>query len=313
MKILVAGATGVVGARLLPLLVSRGHDVAGISRSPGSADAIAATGARPYAADALDQAELVAAAMDFAPEVVVNQLTALGPQPDTSKFDRAFAKTNRLRTEGGRNLIAAARAVRARRYVAQSFCGWPYARSGGPIKSEDDPLDADPPKELRGSLQAIRQLEDDVTSLSDIEGVVLRYGNFYGPGTVFASDGSFIGDLRRRRIPLVGSAGGIFSFAHVEDVASATARAIEGKQTGLFNVVDDDPAPVREWLPYLAATVGTRAPLQLPGWLMRLVMPEHLYVMMTEIRGGSNRRFKETFGWQPKYPSWRQGFVEALG
>lgn len=272
-----------------------------------------AAGARPYKADALDPAQLVAAAKDFAPEVIVNQLTALGAQPDASKFDQAFAMTNRLRTQGGRNLIAAARAVRARRYVTQSFCGWPYARIGGPIKNEDDPLDPDPPNEFRGSLQAIRQLEEDVTSLSDIEGVALRYGNFYGPGTVYANDGSFIGDLRRRRIPLVGRAGGVFSFAHVEDVASATAAAIEGKPTGIFNVVDDDPAPVREWLPFLADVLGAKPPLRLPGWMMRLVMPEHLYLMMTDIRGGSNRRFKEAFGWQPRYRSWRQGFVEALG
>lgn len=313
MKILVAGATGAVGARLLPVLISRGHDVAGLARSARSAEAMEAAGVRPYTVDALDRDEVIAAAEAFVPEVVVNQLTALSSKPDVRKFDKAFAMTNRLRTEGNRNLIAAARAVGARRFIAQSFCGWPYERTGGPIKSEDDPLDPHPPGELAGSLQAIRQLEEDVTSLSDIEGVVLRYGYFYGPGTVFAHDGSFTGDLRRRRIPLIGQAGGIYSFAHVDDVASATARAVEGKPTGIFNVVDDDPAPMREWLPFLARTMGAKPPLWLPGWLARLILPEHLYLMMTDSRGGSNQRFREAFDWQPEYHSWRQGFVEALG
>lgn len=313
MKILVAGATGAVGARLLPVLVSRGHEVAGLARSAESAAAMEAAGVRPYTANALDRSEVIAAAESFVPEVVVNQLTALSSKPDVRKFDKAFAMTNRLRTEGNRNLIAATRAAGARRFIAQSFCGWPYERTGGPVKSEDDPLDPHPPGELAGSLQAIRQLEEDVTSLPDIEGVVLRYGYFYGPGTVFANGGSFIDDLRRRRIPLVGQAGAIYSFAHVDDVASATARAIEGTPTGIFNIVDDDPAPMREWLPFLAQVVGAKPPLRLPGWLARLVMPEHLYLMMTDIRGGSNQRFREAFGWRPKYPSWRQGFVGALG
>ena len=287
--------------------------MAGLARSAKSADAIEAAGCRPYSADALDRSEVIAVAKAFAPEVIVNQLTALGPKPDTSKFDQAFATTNRLRTEGGQNLIAAGRAVRARRYVAQSFCGWPYAREGGEIKDEHDPLDPNPPGGYRRTLQAIRQLEEDVASLSDMEGVTLRYGNFYGPGTVFASDGSFVDDLRRRRIPLVGRACGVFSFAHVEDVASATALAIEGAPTGIFNVVDDDPAPVREWLPFLADVVGAKAPIRMPSWVMRLLMPKHLYIMMTEIRGGSNKRFKDAFGWKPTYCSWRQGFVDALG
>jgi nucleoside-diphosphate-sugar epimerase len=310
MKILVAGATGAVGARLLPVLVSRGHEVAGLARS---AEAMQAVGVRPYTANALDRGEVIAAAEAFAPEVVVNQLTALSSKPDIRKFDEAFAMTNRLRTEGNRNLIAAARAARARRFIAQSFCGWPYERMGGPAKSEDDSLDPDPPKQVRQSFEAIRQLEEDVTSLSDIESVALRYGYFYGSGTVFANGGSFIGDLRRRRIPLVGQAGGIYSFAHVDDVASATAHAIKGKPTGIFNVVDDDPAPMREWLPFLAWVMEAKPPLRLPGWLARLVLPEHLYLMMTDSRGGSNQRFKEAFDWQPRYASWRQGFIEALG
>lgn len=313
MKILIAGATGAVGARLLPLLVERGHEVAGLSRTPRSADAIAAAGALPFTANAFDRSDVIAVAEAFAPEVVVNQLTALGAEPDTRKFDQAFALTNRLRTEGGQNLIAAATAVGARRYVAQSFCGWPYARQGGPIKTEDDPLDPNPPEQFRRPLQAIRQLEEDVMSLSDMEGVALRYGNFYGPGTVFSRGGSFVSDLLRRRIPLVGQAGGVFSFIHIDDVANATAFAIEGTPTGVFNVVDDDPAAVRAWLPFLANVAEAKAPLRVPGWIMRLVMPAHLYAMMTDIRGGSNRLFKKTFGWQPKYRSWRQGFVEALG
>jgi len=310
MKVLVAGATGVVGSALLPMLLKRGHHVAGLVRSDASAAAVKALGATALQADAFNAAQVRAALTAFRPEVAVHQMTALAGLSDLRKFDAAFALTNRLRTEGCRIMVDAAAAVGTRRFVSQGYCGWPYARVGGPVKAETDPLDPDPPAQFRRTFEALQQMERIVTTAPGLEGVVLRYGSFYGPGTNFARDGSFVADVRRRRVPLIGDAGGVFSFIHVGDVASATVAAIEGRPTNIFNVTDDEPAAVDVWLPYLASVVGARRPIRLPAWLMRLVLPEHLFVMMTSVRGGSNAKFKQHFGWSPARASWRDGFRE---
>lgn len=312
MKVFVAGASGAVGSALTPLLVQRGHAVTGMVRSHDGADRVRAMGAEPVIADGLDQAAVIAAVTTADPEVVVHQLTALTGAENLLHFDRSFALTNRLRVEGGAALLEGARRAGSRRFVAQSFCGWPYARTGGPVKSEDDPFDPDPPKQFRRTLEAIKALEGMVLGAPGIEGVVLRYGGFYGPGTMFGPDGGFLAEVRRRRAPIIGDGGGVFSFIHIDDVARATAVAVEGAAAGVFNVTDNDPAPVREWLPFLADLLNAPAPLRLPGWLMRVLLPEHLYLMMTEIRGGSNARFRQAFGWAPTHPSWREGFPAML-
>ena len=252
MKVFVAGASGVIGRRLVPLLVRAGHSVVAMTRSAAKADAIRTAGAVPAVADALDQAAVMAVVLSAEPEVVVHQLTAIPPRFNMRRFDREFALTNRLRTEGTDHLLAAARAVGARRFVAQSFAGWPYARVGGPVKTEEDPLDLHPAAAFHRALEAIRHLEATVLKTVGLEGLVLRYGAFYGPGTSLGAGGSILDDVRRRRLPIVGRGTGVWSFIHIDDAAAATVAAIERGAPGVYNVVDDDPAPVSEWLPVLA-------------------------------------------------------------
>jgi nucleoside-diphosphate-sugar epimerase len=249
------------------------------------------------------------------PEVIVHQLTALSGPLDMRHVDRFFAATNRLRTEGTDHLLAAGRAVGVRRFVAQSYAGWPFARSGGPVKREDDPLDPDPPEALRSSLEAIRHVERAVTGIGRAEGLVLRYGGFYGPGTSVSLDpeAAMAKPVRRRQFPLIGNGAGVWSFVHIEDAASATVAAVERGPGGIYHVVDDEPAPVREWLPALAAALGAKPPLRLPRWLGRLLAGEAATVMMTEVRGADNAKAKRELGWQLRYPSWRLGFAKGLG
>jgi nucleoside-diphosphate-sugar epimerase len=228
------------------------------------------------------------------------------------KFDRAFEATNRLRREGTDNLVAAARAAGARRLVAQSFAGWPYAREGGPVKSEEDPLDPNPPAGFRNTLDAIRYLEATVLGAGGLEGLALRYGPFYGPGTSIGVGGSIVEDVRRRRVPVVGSGAGIWSFLHIDDAAQATLAAIERGPAGIYNIVDDEPAPVSEWLPALSAAIGAKPPRRVPAWLARPAIGKHGVVMMTEIRGASNAKAKRELGWQPTWTSWREGFRKGL-
>ncbi len=310
MRIFVAGATGAVGRRLLPLLLSAGHQVVGLTRTPEKAAAIRAQGAEAAVADGLDAAAIRAAVAAAKPEVIVHEMTDLKGASDLRHFDRVFAVSNRLRTEGTDNLLAAARDAGVHRFVAQSYCGWPYARTGGPVKSEEDPLDPDPPQQFRRTLDAIRYLESTVTGSSAPEGVVLRYGAFYGPDTgVF--DGGAIEQIRRRRMPLIGDGNGWWSFLHIEDAARATAAAIERGEAGnLYNIVDDEPAPVREWLPALAEMLGAKPPRHVPAWLGRLLAGEHLVVMMTQVRAGSNAKASRELGWRPEVASWRQGFAD---
>lgn len=303
-RVLVAGATGAVGLSLVPALVARGHTVGALARRPEKIPPEIAS----FAVDALDPGAVLKACEAFAPDVIVHELTALPPATSLWRFDRDFEITNRLRTEGTRHLLDAARQSGARRFVAQSFCGWPYARTGSAVKTEDDPLDPDPPARLQTTIDAIRELESLVLDAADLNGVVLRYGGFYGPNTHLSPGSAMAETVRNGRFPLIGDANGVWSFAHIEDIASATAVAAACDIPGLFNVVDDDPAPVAEWLPFLAATMGAPKPKRIPLWLARLALPEHLVVMMTEARGGSNARFRQTFDWEPQYPSWRQGF-----
>jgi nucleoside-diphosphate-sugar epimerase len=245
--------------------------------------------------------------------VIVHQLTALSGDFDMRHIREFFEVTNRLRTEGTDHLLAAGRAVGIKRFVAQSYAGWPFARTGGPVKTEEDELDPAPPDALRDGLDAIRYLEAAVTGATWTEGVVLRYGGFYGPGTGMSRGGKQAQLIEKRKWPVVGDGGGVWSFVQIEDAATGTVEAIEHGSPGVYNVVDDDPAPVREWLPALAAALGARKPMRLPRWLGRIAAGEAGVVMMTEVRGASNAKAKRELGWQLRYPSWRQGFAEGLG
>jgi nucleoside-diphosphate-sugar epimerase len=312
MKVFIAGGTGAVGKRLVPLLASAGHHVTATTRSAGKVDDLRRLGADPVALDILAREALEAAIEAARPEVIVHQATALSDIGDFRKFAEEFAQTDRLRTEGTDNLLAAAAAAGVRRVVAQSFTSWPYARIGGPVKSEEDPLDLDPPEAARGMLAAIRYLEEHVTGTDGLEGVALRYGGFYGPGTSLTEGGTHFEAVRRRKFPVVGSGAGLWSFVHIDDVASATKAAIESDLTGIFNIVDDEPAPVSEWLPYLAAAIGAKPPRHVPAWVGKLAVGELGVSMMTESRGASNEKAKRELGWELRYPSWRLGFKEGL-
>jgi nucleoside-diphosphate-sugar epimerase len=309
MRVFVAGGTGAVGRCLIPPLVERGHSVIALTRHPESSNQLQGLGAEAAVADALDREAVAAAVGRARPDVVIHELTALSGLRDFRHFDRTFAPTNRLRVAGTDNLLAAARAAGARRFLAQSFAGWPYAREGGAVKSEADPLDPNPPRESRESLAAIRHLERAVLEAPGMEGLVLRYGGLYGPGTSLAPGGEQYRDLRRRRFPVIGSGAGVWSFVHVEDAAAATALAVERGAPGLYNIVDDDPAPVAEWLPQLARSIGAPRPRHVPTWVGRLLAGEYVVVAMTEIRGASNAKAKRDLGWTLGYPSWRTGFA----
>jgi nucleoside-diphosphate-sugar epimerase len=305
MRIFLAGASGALGKQLVPMLVANGHEVTATTRSAAKADALRAAGAEPVVLDALDRDAVVAAVTAAHPDVIVHQLTALNDLSNLRNFDRAFAGTNRLRTEGTDHLLAAARAAGTPRFVAQSYTSWPYARTGGPVKTEDDPLDTDPPSDQRESLAAIRTLEARVT---EVGGIVLRYGGFYGPGTSVAPGGEQVEMIRKRRFPVIGDGGGIWSLVHIADAATATVAAIERGAPGIYNIVDDEPAPVREWLPALAAAMGAPRPRRIPRWLGRLAAGDALTTMATVSRGASNAKAKRELGWTPAHPSWRQGF-----
>jgi nucleoside-diphosphate-sugar epimerase len=307
MHVFIAGAAGAVGRSLIPTLIAEGHTVTGTTRSEHKAEELRALGADAAVMNGLDRDSVMAAVTAARPDAIVHQMTALSGDLDFRNPDKWFAVTNRLRTEGTEHLLAAAEAVGARRFVAQSYAGWPYARTGGPAKTEDDPLDPDPPRGLRETHAAIRRLEALTTGAG---GIVLRYGGFYGPGTGIAPGGSQFEAIRARKFPLIGDGGGIWSFAHVEDVATATTAALErGGEGETYNVVDDDPAPVREWLPALARSLGARPPRRVPAWLARLVASPGAVAMMTEVRGASNAKAKAQLDWTPQWPSWREGVV----
>jgi nucleoside-diphosphate-sugar epimerase len=308
MKVFLAGASGALGRRLIPQLIEHGHSVVGTTRTDAKAGVLRDLGADPVVLDALDRDAVVDAVVQAQPDAIVHQLTALS-DIDFRKFERSFELTDRLRTEGTDNLLAAAEAVGVPHFVAQSYAGWPYARVGGRIKSEEEPLDPHPAPQTRRSLEAIRHLEMRVT---EYNGIVLRYGGFYGPGTGLERDGDQLAMVRKRQFPLLGEARGVWSFVHIDDAAAATVAALERGKPGIYNIVDDDPAPVAEWLPYLAEVAGAKPPRHLPLWLGRLVGGEHMVVMMDESRGASNEKARRELGWEPEHHSWREGFPEVL-
>jgi 2-alkyl-3-oxoalkanoate reductase len=305
MRVFVAGASGAIGTRLVSQLVARGYEVTGTSRSARKAEPIRALGAEPVALDLLDRAAVRRAVLEAEPDAIVHQATALADLNFSRNFDRTFAGTNRLRTEGTDALIAAAREAGVDRFVAQSFASYRTARDGGPVKTEDDPLDPAPPAKARGSWAAMQYLEEVVT---DAGGIALRYGIFYGA----ANDG-LIEPVRKRQYPIIGDGGGVASWIHLDDAAAATVLALEHHGPGIFNVVDDEPAPVREWLPVLAEALCAKPPRRFPRWLARLFAGDVAVVMGTEARGASNAKAKREFGWEPRYPSWREGFAAAYG
>jgi nucleoside-diphosphate-sugar epimerase len=305
MRIFIAGATGALGRRLVPKLVERGHEVTGTTRSSDRAAVLREQGAEVAVMDPLDAQDVRAAVTKAQPEVVVHQLTALTGIGMSRNFDKTFAVTNRLRIEGTDHLIAAARAAGARRLVWQSYAGWPYARTGAPVKTEDDPLDPDPPADVRDSLAAIRHLEAAVTGAAGMDGIVLRYGGFYGPGTSLDVNGEHVALIRKRRFPVGGGGAGMWSFVHIDDAATATVAAIEGGPPGIYNVVDDEPAALSVWLPAVAASVGGAPPRRLPGWLVRVAGGAQAHSMMTSARAASNAKAKRELGWQPTH-TWRE-------
>ena len=307
MNIFLAGASGAVGRSLIPLLTTNGHTVTGTTRSPEKAEALRALGAEPVVVDGLDRTAVLDAVAAARPDAIVHQMTALAGLSDLRKFERAFALTNRLRTEGTEHLLAAARANGVERVIVQSYAGWPYARTNGAVKAEDDPLDPDPPKQMRATLDAIRRQEE---LAREAGGVALRYGGFYGPGTGLVPGGEQWETIRARRFPVVGDGGGIWSFIQIEDAAAATLAALEHWTPGeIYNVVDDEPAPVREWLPAIADAIGAPPPRHVPRWVGRL-MGEHVVALMCEVRGASNAKARRELGWTPRWPSWREGFAQ---
>ncbi|HEX5979777.1 MAG TPA: NAD(P)-dependent oxidoreductase [Thermoleophilaceae bacterium] len=309
MRVFVAGASGAIGRRLLPQLIAAGHDVTGTTRSEAAAEAIRAAGAQAAICDALDAQALHAAVTGAAPEVVVHQLTAL-PHRFDPRDKEIYASTNRLRSEGTRTLLDAARAAGARRMICQSIA-FAYAPGAvAEVRDEDAPLALGAPAPFGDGVRAIEEMERAVVGAEGLEGVVLRYGWFYGPGTYYADDGSMAEDVRRRRFPVIGKGTGLFSFVHVDDAAGATVAAVERGAPGIYNVVDDDPAPQREWLPAYAEAIGAKKPLRVPVWVARLVVGKLASVASVQ-PGASNAKAKRELGWEPRWPSWRQGFREA--
>jgi nucleoside-diphosphate-sugar epimerase len=304
MRVFVAGASGAIGTRLVPQLIERGHEVIGTSRSPRNAERVRALGAQPIVLDLLDRDAVIEAVAAAEPDAIVHQATALAAVKFSRNLDRTFAQTNRLRTEGTDALVAAARAADVRRFVAQSFASFRYAREGGPVKTEDDPLDPTPVSRTRETNAAMRYLDQAVL---DAGGIALRYGGFYGA----ANDG-LLAPVRKRQFPIVGEGGGVSSFIHLDDAAAATVLALEHDGgPAIYNVVDDEPAPVREWLPVLASVLGAKPPRHFPRWLARLFAGEAGVSMGTESRGASNAKAKRELGWTPRHPTWREGFAVA--
>ena len=303
MRVFVAGASGAIGTRLVPQLIDRGHEVIGTSTSPGSAERVRALGAEPIVLDLLDPRAVLEAVREAEPDAIVHQATALADVKFSKNLDRAFAQTNRLRIEGTDALLAAAREAGVRRFVTQSYASLRYAREGGPVKTEDDRLDPTPLEAIREISAAMTYLDEAVTAAG---GIALRYGNFYG-----ASNDGLIEPVRKRQFPVVGSGGGVASFIHLDDAAAATVLALEHDGPAIYNIVDDEPAPVREWLPVMAKALGAKPPRHFPVWLARLFAGDVAVMMGTEVRGASNARAKRELGWTLRHPSWRQGFAAA--
>lgn len=312
MKILVAGATGAIGRPLVPRLQAAGHEVAALTRDDAKAARLRAAGVEPHVVpDVYDRDAVVAACVAAAPEVVIHQLTALPKVMDVRRYREAMQETGRLRREATPHLIAGARAAGARRIVVQSI-SFLTAPEGPPVHDEDARAYTDAPAAFREAVDATLSMERDTLAATDLDPVVLRYGFFYGPGTYYAPDGSTARDIARRRFPIVGGGRGISSFVHIDDAASATVAALKGGAAGRYNVTDDAPAPMHEWLPHAAACLGAKPPLRVPAFVGRLAAGPHAVHFATTLRGNSGTRFKATFGWEPAHPSWREGFTEVL-
>ena len=312
MRVFVAGATGAIGRQLVPRLVGAGHEVTGMTRSGSKQAALRDLGAMPVVADALDADQVAAAVAQASPEVIVHQLTAIPSALDMRRFDREFALTNRLRTEGTDYLLSAGEAVGVRRFVAQSIATYGrYARTGTPVKSEEDALERSPVGDMQATSNAVDHLEQAVLGARWTEGIVLRYGAFYGPGTSMAPGAAQTEMVRRRKFPVVGDGAGVWSFIHVADAADATVAAVERGSRGIYNVVDDDPAPVAEWLPALARELGAKQPMRVPRFVGRMFAGPAGVMMMTELRGASNAKAKRELGWRPVHSSWRTGLTAA--
>ena len=301
MRVFVVGASGAIGTRLVPQLIDRGHEVTGTATSPDRAKRVRALGAEAIVLDLLDPPAVREAVLDAWPEAIVHQATALANLSDFKHFDRSFAQTNRLRTEGTDTLLAAARDAGVRKFVAQSYASARYVREGGPVKTEADPLDPNPVEAARESFDAMVYLDRVVTEAG---GIVLRYGVFYGE-----PDDKLVETVRKRMWPIVGDGGGVSSFIHLEDAAAATVLALERDGPAIYNIVDDEPSPAREWLPEVAKIVGAKPPRRFPPWLARLFAGEAVVMMATESRGASNAKAKRELRWELRYPSWRQGFA----
>jgi nucleoside-diphosphate-sugar epimerase len=310
MRVFVAGATGAIGRQLVPRLVAAGHEVHGMTRSASKRALLQEQGAVPVVADALDADQVAEAVAAARPDVIVHQLTAIPQSVDMRHPDRSFELTNRLRTEGTDHLLSAGQAVGVRRFVAQGNIAM-YARTGAAVKREEDAVDASPAVGMGANVAALRHLEEAVLGATWTEGIVLRYGWFYGPGTSMAPGQDSYELVRRRKFPMVGSGGGVWSFIHVADAAEATVAAVEHGSRGVYNVVDDDPAAVAEWLPVLAEQLGAKRPMRVPRVVGRLLAGEFAVLMMTELRGASNAKAKRELAWHPAHPSWRQGFAAA--
>jgi nucleoside-diphosphate-sugar epimerase len=305
MRIFVAGASGAIGTRLVAQLVDRGHEVVGTYASPGNAERVRALGATPIALDLLDARAVRKAVLEAEPDAIAHEATALANMRFSRNFDRGFAQTNRLRTEGTDALLAAAREAEVTRFVAQSYASARYERVGGMVKTEDDPLDPEPLPSTRQSHAAMRHLDEAVTNAG---GISLRYGGFYGA----ANDG-LVEPVRKRQFPIVGEGGGVTSFIHLDDAADATVLALESGRSGIYHVVDDEPAAVRDWLPVLASVLGAKPPRHVPRWFARLIGGDAAVMIGTESRGASNAKAKRELGWMPAHPSWRDGFAEVYG
>ncbi|WP_021594771.1 NAD-dependent epimerase/dehydratase family protein [Actinomadura welshii] len=314
MKIFIAGASGAIGGQLIPQLVVRGHEVVGTTRSAAKTAALRALGAEPVIVDALDPDSVAEVVARAEPEVIVHQLTALSGPADFRHVKRMAAATDRLRTEGTDHLLAAARAVGVRKFVAQSNALW-MERTGGPVADENGRIEPNPPADVKESVDALRHLEEAVTGISWGEGIALRYGGFYGPGTGIsaAPDAVMAAQIRRRKFPIVGDGGGVWSLVHIIDAASATVAAIERGRPGIYHVGDDEPAPVNDWLSELARALGAEPPRRVPAWLVRRLAGKGPVNLMTQARGISSEKTKRELGWAPQYPSWRTGFIEGLG
>jgi 2-alkyl-3-oxoalkanoate reductase len=309
-RVFLAGATGAIGTPLLERLIADGHQVIGMTRSPQKVDVLRAAGAEPVVADGLDAQAVRDAVVSAHPDAVIHELTAIPQRLDPRMIVRDFALTDRLRTEGTRNLLAAAQASGATRFIAQSIAFAYEPGTAGTVHGEDDPLIADPPAQFERSARAIAELERQTLAA---EGLVLRYGYFYGPGSSISTRGALAGEVAKRRLPIVGGGSGVWSFIHVSDAAEATVAALTHGRAGAYNVVDDEPAPVREWIPALAQALGAKPPRRVPAWLARPLAGEYGVYTMTRAQGAGNALAKTELAWTPGYASWREGFRTGLG